>query len=118
MGRIHVCFALSLVTAGLASQGFAATILYGGLGNNGSSSSSFLNGALITVDQGTGAGTLVGPPANPPTIPPGITGLTFTSNYQLWATTSTRGVAGSTLEELNYGTGTAIFSTPLNILVG
>src|SRR5262249_41115426 len=67
-----------------------------------------------------GTGTLVGPPANPPTVPPGITGLAFTSDYQLWATTTIPrgGSSSSTLEELNVGTGVAISSTPLNILVG
>jgi hypothetical protein len=70
--------AVSLVRP-VAAAGQGQTDLYGGIGRG-----SPLNpGAVITINQDTGAGTLVGHPDSVP----GLTGLVFDISGKLYGTT-------------------------------
>ena len=97
------CLAGLMVMTGPAKS---APILYGGAGNFGTA----LDGSILTVNQSTGAGTLVGTPS---TL--GITGLAFDSNGNLYATTIKGGV---TLEKIDPTTGNQISSIALTTGIG
>jgi sugar lactone lactonase YvrE len=79
------------------------TALYGGIGRG----SPLNHGALITINQGTGAGTLVGHPDSVP----GLSGLVFDISGNLYGTTIS-GTLGtgrfSTLVHIDPGTGAQI----------
>jgi len=81
-------------------------VLYGGNGNDGNA------GALVTINQTTGAGTLVGTPV------PGraLSGLAFRSNTDLFASTVAGFNGSSTLIRINPDTG-ALVSTVGSITV-
>ena len=78
----------------------AQTTLYGGIGRGGGPNS----GWLITIDQGTGAGTLVGLPDSVS----GLTGLAFDISGALYGTT--RG--GGPCQGCGLGYGTVYKLTP------
>jgi len=84
----------------------SSPILYAGAGNFGTA----LDGSILTLDQSTGAGTLVGIPS---TL--GITGLAFDSLGNLYASTIKGGV---TLEKINPDNGLQISSIALSIGIG
>jgi sugar lactone lactonase YvrE len=97
--------ALIIVIAGLAlgtlsSQ--AAGTMYGGVGNG----SGVNSGALLAVDQITGAGTLIGDPVTPG----GLSGLDFDAGGSLWGSTILGFGSASSLVKIDPGTG-ALIST-------
>jgi hypothetical protein len=77
-----------------------AIVMYGGVGNG----SPLSPGGLLTVDQGTGAGTLVGDPITPG----GLTGISFNSSGTLFGSSIFGGA--SSLVVINPDTG-ALVST-------
>src|SRR5437764_3760843 len=83
-----------------------APVLYAGAGNNGS----LIDGSILTLNQSTGSGTLVGTPSTR-----GITGLAFDSLGNLYGSTIKGGV---TLEKINPYTGAQISSIALSIGIG
>jgi hypothetical protein len=83
-----------LLTAGTAT----AVVMYGGNGNDGSA------GALVTIDQTTGQGTLVGTPV--PDV--ALSGLAFNSNTDLFGSTIDGLSSTSTLIRINPDTGTLL----------
>ena len=100
---IAICVLVGLVTIQPANS---SSILYGGAGNFGTA----LDGSILTVNQSTGAGTLVGTPS---TV--GITGLAFDSFGNLYGSTIKGGV---TLEKINPDSGLQISSIALSRTAG
>lgn len=94
---------LTLLTATTTQAG----VLYGGVGRG-----SVVNaGAVITVDQTNGSGTLVGNPSSPG----GLTGITFDSLGQLWGSTIDGPAGGrvSDIAQINPDTGALISSAAI-----
>ena len=102
-------FLSALLLAGAAAANATSIgTLYGG---NGGHTPSINDGALITIDQNTGAPTLVGTPAGVARL----TGLAFDSSGNLWGSTQTGGgfpppppVLTSDLIRINPATGALI----------
>jgi VPDSG-CTERM motif len=99
-----ICALVGLMT--IVQPARSAPILYGGAGNFGT----LLDGSILTLNQSTGAGTLVGTPSAL-----GITGLAFDSLGNLYGSTIKGGV---TLEKINPDNGLQISSIALSIGMG
>ena len=84
----------------ITPHSLASQILYGGVGNSATSP-----GAVVIIDQSTGAGTVLGTPNNAG----GITGFAFNSLGQLFATVSPPG-GSAFLEQIDPVTFTEIGS--------
>ena len=106
MPRIELLYPIFAVSLLLPNTGIAAPLLYGGNGNSGTN-----DGALVLVDQTTGAGAIIGAP----TIN-GLTGLAFNPDTGALYGTTNRG--GNLLLSINPGDGSFISSLALSIAVG
>ena len=101
--KILLCALMLGVSAVQPAAAAGQTALYGGIGRG----SAFNPGALISINQDTGLGTLVGHPDSVP----GLTGLVFDISGALYGTTIS-GMLGtgrfSTLVRIDPGTGAQI----------
>ncbi len=110
----RVLLRVSIATAWLLAapgESAADSMLFGGIGFGSPQN----RGALITIDNTTGAGTVVGPGAGPNA---GLTGLTFDPTGALWGSTRSNrmgdpAVGAPQLLQLDPLTGTPIFTAPL-----
>jgi hypothetical protein len=106
MKRLALAAALSLAAL---SSGLAQTPLYGGVGRGSPDNP----GALLLIDQLTGAGTVVGNPSGNS----GITGLDFGLNGTLYGTDISGPVFGgsptSNLLRIDRNTGAILGATPI-----
>jgi hypothetical protein len=101
-----------LVALNLAPSSLASEILYAGIGNAGSLN----DGYIATLDQSTGAGTIVGVGGTLATLRSGLTGLAFNSLGELWGTTRKQGAL--VLENINPDTGDILSSVGMTVGMG
>jgi hypothetical protein len=91
-------FIATILLVSLPQLSLAQTTLYGGIGRGVPTN----RGALITINQGTGTGTLVGPGAGPIA---GLTGLAFDISGKLYGSAINAPFEPTTLVRINPVTG-------------